>query len=172
MKVVRLSALRTDRLYPQEWFLALVSIRGWVDSRAILGQNGFNSVKNPNDPIGIFFVFSSTLYVIRTWYFVLIVLALPFCPYCTTQTFLPPAGYEPAIPASKRPQVHALDHAVTGIGGIKPSTFRIVAQCLTRLRHRVPPLLQHSAQLMQQKYHHFFRVYCLSSKKCIEMNSK
>jgi hypothetical protein len=27
------------------------------------------------------------------------------------------AGFEPAIPASKRPQTHALDRAVNGIGG-------------------------------------------------------
>jgi hypothetical protein len=27
------------------------------------------------------------------------------------------AGFEPAIPASERPQTHALDRAVTGIGG-------------------------------------------------------
>jgi hypothetical protein len=27
-----------------------------------------------------------------------------------------PAGFEPAIPASKRPQTHALDGAATGIG--------------------------------------------------------
>jgi hypothetical protein len=35
--------------------------------------------------------------------FVLIVLALPFCPYCTTQISTPPAGFEPATPASDRP---------------------------------------------------------------------
>ena len=31
MKVVRLSALRTGRLYLQEGFLALISITDWVD---------------------------------------------------------------------------------------------------------------------------------------------
>jgi hypothetical protein len=32
------------------------------------------------------------------------------------QTSMPPAGFEPAIPTSERPQTHALDGATTGIG--------------------------------------------------------
>jgi hypothetical protein len=32
------------------------------------------------------------------------------------QTSMPPAGFEPAIPASERLQTHALDRVVTGIG--------------------------------------------------------
>jgi hypothetical protein len=32
------------------------------------------------------------------------------------QTSIPPAEFEPAIPASERPQTHALDRATTGIG--------------------------------------------------------
>jgi hypothetical protein len=32
------------------------------------------------------------------------------------QTSMPSAGFEPTIPASERPQTHALDRAATGIG--------------------------------------------------------
>jgi len=32
------------------------------------------------------------------------------------QTSMHPAGFQPAVPPSKRPQIHALDRTVTGIG--------------------------------------------------------
>jgi hypothetical protein len=58
---------------------------------------------------------------------------------------MPPAGFKPTIPASARPQTHALDRAATGIGSlyITVPDYSAVVRIYTAIRRRVhnsPPL--------------------------------
>jgi hypothetical protein len=53
MKVVRLSSIRTGRLYPQEGILLLISQRGGVDPRVTMRPEGLSHWKISVTPSGI-----------------------------------------------------------------------------------------------------------------------
>ena len=81
----------------------------------------FTTNLNVDTPGNVFCSRVLCLYFIRTCLFVLFVLHFAFCLYLqhTTQTSMPPGGFEPEIPATEVPQTYALDRATIGVGGIE-----------------------------------------------------
>jgi len=51
------------------------------------------------------------------------------------QTLLPPAGFELTFPTNERPQTHALDLAITGIGKAEPHTHKYTIFCISLLTY-------------------------------------
>ena len=82
----------------------------------------------------LYSVYTSSVLVSLSW----LSRILSFCLYLqhTTQTSMPPAGYESAIPASDRPQTLALDRTATGIG--KDSNCPVCSDLLYRLSYSCP----------------------------------
>ena len=77
--------------------------------------------KHPCPRHDFFFLYSRVLCVLHPYLVSsLNCFAFCFCLYLqhTTQTSMPPAGFEPAIPTSDRPQTLTLDSSATGIGNI------------------------------------------------------
>jgi hypothetical protein len=77
-------------------------------------------------------------------YFVLVVLASPFVLYCTThttQTSMPPAGFETATPVSDQPQTLSLNRSATETG-IRSPNRPARSESLYRLRHSSPQCLE------------------------------
>jgi hypothetical protein len=130
--VVRLSALRTGRLYPQETFLVLISVRGWVNPRAIVRPEGLSQCKISNDTIA---------YRTRD---------LPACSEIF-QVLISVRGWANPRAIVRSEGLCQWKIPMT-LSGIEPATYRLVAQCLNQLRHRVPPYDNTYCSICERSY--------------------
>jgi hypothetical protein len=74
---------------------------------------------------------------------------------------MPPAGFEPVIPAYERPQTHALDCAITGIGALYVVSRNIICEFVSRdgtnlmLHHSRAEVQYHSFRCSKEPTRHF-----------------
>jgi len=155
MNVVRLSALCTGRLYPQEILLVLISVRGWVNPR---GHSAAGRI--------------ITFLLLPTWYTNFLFIHTNYIKLNSSTCFernlliirrsttqivhMQPlvsslsAGDRLVQPLRKESytMMHGQPNITEGLcqwripmtpSGIEPATFRLVAQCLNKLHYRVPP---------------------------------
>ena len=96
-----------------------------LNRRLGTSQHGYRSFEKKIDTLFLggnsfcilfYSVCTSSVFVSLSW----LSCIFPLCPYLqhTTQTSMPPAGFEPATPAGERPQNYAIDRATTGIDNI------------------------------------------------------